>query len=625
MLTMPASITAIERAGRAALLVALTITAVHAAPAPDRLPAADPVIAFGDVHGDYTALSAALRKAGVVDARLGWSAGQRTVVSVGDLLDRGAESRKVLDLLMRLENEAAAAGGTLAVIVGNHEVMNLMGDLRYTSAGEFATFAGDEPAELRARMFDRYTALPANAGVDPGEIRTRFEQRYPPGWFAHRVAFAPDGTYGKWLLDRPAVLIVGDTAFVHGGLPPLLTQIDADEFNRRYRTELAGYFTAVAQLEAGGVLSPFDDADARVHTVQAWLDSAAEKGADLVAAAQSVIAADKSTALGIDAPFWYRGTALCHADTEEPVTTAALQRLGVRRVVFGHTPTPGGRVYQRFDGRAFRIDTGMNQAAYHGHPAVTVLSSAGVQALYADGTGAPVAVDPLPAYAGGENLGGIAEARLMAALEQADVGDRQPAGPDALAVSVTVDGLPVPAIYRWASKKEVARELAAWRLDRLLDIGLVPPTVARELDGRSGVLQLRPGKIESLASLQASGKQPGGSWCPLGPQYQLLYAFDTLLLNERRTPDTVLYATNDWMVMSTGHAASFDTAKRLPKQLAQTPLEPLPALIERIEHTTDAEWEAALGPLLSKREIRAVRERATLLPRTAATAATGTR
>ena len=49
------------------------------------------------------------------------------------------ESRKVLDLLMRLESEARAAGGAVHVVLGNHEVMNIAGDLRYVSTEEYAT------------------------------------------------------------------------------------------------------------------------------------------------------------------------------------------------------------------------------------------------------------------------------------------------------------------------------------------------------------------------------------------------------------------------------------------------------------------------------------------------------
>src|SRR5512143_1170213 len=123
-------------------------------------PAADPaaqaawpdagrVVAFADVHGAYDELAGLLQAASVVDKSLHWSAGRTHVVSLGDMLDRGADSRKVMDLLMRLQSEAAAAGGQLHVVLGNYAAMNLLGDLRYVSQGEYAAFAGEETKAMR--------------------------------------------------------------------------------------------------------------------------------------------------------------------------------------------------------------------------------------------------------------------------------------------------------------------------------------------------------------------------------------------------------------------------------------------------------------------------------------------
>ncbi|MEM9388394.1 MAG: metallophosphoesterase [Pseudomonadota bacterium] len=100
------------------------------------------MIAFGDVHGDYEALHRLLSFAEVIDGDDRWIAGSKHLVSVGDLLDRGPDSRRVMDLLMGLETQAQAAGGPVHVLIGNHEQMNLTGDLRYVAKEEFAAFAG---------------------------------------------------------------------------------------------------------------------------------------------------------------------------------------------------------------------------------------------------------------------------------------------------------------------------------------------------------------------------------------------------------------------------------------------------------------------------------------------------
>jgi hypothetical protein len=590
-----------------------------AAPAPQRITPTDRLIAFGDVHGAYDDLLSVLDAAGVVDAERRWAAGDAIVVSVGDLLDRGPSSRQVLDLLMRLQTEAAAAGGQLALVVGNHEVMNLMGDLRYVSGGEFAAFAADETPELRARMLAQFAALPENAGQPQAAIATRFEERFPPGWFAHREAFSPQGKYGRWLLERPALLVVGDTVFAHGGLPATVAELGLEGFNDAYRRELTAYFDAFQALEQAGIVTAFDDGNDALSKAKAWLDVPESANSPLRATAETLLAADRSRVLGLDSVFWYRATVLCHAPLERPTTEAALQRLGVKRVVVGHTPTPRGLMFERFDGQVVRVDTGMNRAVYGGHPSALVMQPSGLAAVYAE-SGIDAGIQPLQTYAGAERIG-LAEARVLDAMAAATLGDREPAGPDSVGVVVALDGVDVPAVFRWLDERDAKRELAAYRLDRVLGLGLVPPTVMRDLDGRGGVLQLRPGDIESLAQLQAAGQPVRANWCPVPPQYQLLYAFDTLLLNERRTPDSILYDTDQWIVMASAHEGSFGSGKRLPRQLANTTLEPIPGLTDRLDRLTEDELEQALGDLLSKREIKGILERARLLPRTAAAGA----
>ena len=165
------------------------------------------VIAFADVHGAYDDLVKLLKAVGVVDGDLHWSGGRTHLVSTGDLLDRGKDSRKVLDLLMRLQGEAATAGGQLHVTLGNHEAMNLLGHVRDVAPGELEAYAAEEPAGVREK---ERTEWIARNGADSG---AKFDQRFPVGYFGHRVTFAPDGVYGRWLLALPVAIMIDDTLF----------------------------------------------------------------------------------------------------------------------------------------------------------------------------------------------------------------------------------------------------------------------------------------------------------------------------------------------------------------------------------------------------------------------------
>lgn len=107
------------------------------------------IVAIGDVHGDLQATRAALRLAGAIDEQDHWVGGNLTVVQTGDQLDRGEDEQAILDLFDALGEEAAAAGGAFYPLLGNHELMNAKGDLRYVTEG------GSRTSRMWATMIRR--------------------------------------------------------------------------------------------------------------------------------------------------------------------------------------------------------------------------------------------------------------------------------------------------------------------------------------------------------------------------------------------------------------------------------------------------------------------------------------
>ena len=188
------------------------------------------IVAVGDVHGDYDQLVAVLKTAGLIDDQLNWTGGKTHLVQNGDILDRGSDSRKAMDLLMRLEKQAEEAGGYVHALIGNHEAMNVYGDLRYTSAGEFAALR-DEDYEKKHPP----------------------DGTHPPGYAEHRKEFSPDGTYGKWIVSHDAVIKINDSLFLHGGISAKYVSTKIREINEKVRQELKG---DPAKLEGGIVKDP---------------------------------------------------------------------------------------------------------------------------------------------------------------------------------------------------------------------------------------------------------------------------------------------------------------------------------------------------------------------------------
>ena len=583
----------------ASLCLAVAIAAPPCGAAGDdsryRIEGARRVVAFADVHGAFDALAALLRAQGVVDGELRWAGGDTQLVSLGDLVDRGADSRKVLDLLMRLEGEARAAGGAVHVVLGNHEVMNIVGDLRYVSAGEYAAFAGREDSALREAAWTQAAAR------EPAAVRADFDARFPPGYFAHRQAFSPSGTYGAWLLARPFVLVINDTAFAHGGLPPLVAELGLDGANATLRDELAAYLETWQGLQAAHPQAGPDDFRKRPEALAA-VGAAAESA--------SLARLQESPVFTTAGPTWYRGQALCHPFTEDRNLAAALARLGVARVVVGHTVTPTRRVASRFDGRVILLDTGMLAEAYQGRPAALVIEGGRIGASYADRPGELSPPEALP-RAVGPRPGELDDDALAAWLATAEIVATEDLATDITRprrVTLRKDGVELRAVSKLLNDGDrFEYDVAAYALDRLLGLDMVPVTVAREIDGRMNAVQFWvEGSINARQMIEAKLTPEG--WCPVEPQYNLMNVFDVLVNNTGRTQENLLL-TRDWNVVLIDHSRAFTLKQDPPRLLYQKPIELPPAFAARLAALDRAALERALKPWLQRRQIDALLKR----------------
>lgn len=561
------------------------------------------VVAFADVHGAYAELTQLLRETGIIDAQGRWAAGRTHLVSLGDLLDRGADSRKVLDLLMRLQGEAAAAGGQLHVVLGNHEAMNVLGDLRYVDPGEYAAYQDMESAADRAQELRAWQA------ANGPDATTAFEQKFPPGFFGHRLALGPGGRYGQWLLAQPVAVVVNDTLFMHAGPSKVLQGLALPEVNQRYRAALDEYLRTVRPLEQAGLLQAGDAFRARPGLAAERLATRATAAGgatppDLAQAVTRFAAADGSLLLGSAGPNWYRGAALCNEAAEADVLDPVLVRLGATRLVVGHTPTRDQRVATRFDGRVVKLDAGMNRAVYKGRAVALLLEGGRVTARYAG--------EPAATVLAAEGLyvtpNALDEATILAALRQGTVTVTGPRGPAELDVSVEHQGRRIPAVFMGKGDGASHKELAAYLLDRQLRLGLVPATAEREVQGQAGVLQARPEKWVSQADVERQALRAGG-WCALEPQFQLVYAFDTLLGNEGRSAESLLFDTSEWYVYLTGHDRAFGTSRTLPAYLKARPPRPGAEMRKRLAALDEQNLATTLGKLVDSRARKAILQR----------------
>lgn len=588
------------------LLLVLVLAGSPAGVADDtRVDGVERVVAISDIHGAYDAMVETLTNVGVLDDDLNWAGGTTHLVIVGDILDRGPRSRDLLDLFMVLEDEAAAAGGYIHILLGNHESMNMIGDLRYVSQAEYAAFAADESLEQRDRWFDAWMQRAGSAG-DPEELRQRFDNEYPPGYFALREAYGPDGLYGQWLLSKPVIVVINGTAYVHGGLPAIVASLGLDGVNDDMRSQLIDYVNAIDVLIDAEVLLPTDN-HYDYPTVLENFMPAPSTSEVVLAAVDTVLRLGDVGLMSSGGPTWYRGTVTCSGLLEEYKLDAALGALGADRVVVGHTPTPTRKTQQRFNGRVIEVDTGMLSFYYHGSGNALVLQGDSVAVYPQDGS-SPYAPLPVPRQVG-DRPGNLTAEELEKLLEEGEVVAQQAGGADSGSVVTVSNGAQsVSAIFLKRPEKGFYPNIAAYRLDRLLALDMVPVTVMREVDGVAGSLQFLPDNVITEPERSASGRG-GSAICALPEQWAAMYVFDVLIYNEGRSQQQMLYDTSDWSLILSEHGRAFSTRKGRPAHLQSAQLPISLGWRKALTALTDEQVQANFSDVLPKRRLRALESR----------------
>ena len=299
------------------------------------------VVAIGDLHGDYERYIEVMRSAGLIDKKDKWAGGKTHFVQTGDIPDRAPDTLKIIDHMVKLARQAKRKGGYVHMLIGNHEAMNVIGDLRYVSEGEFKAFTSKNSARLQNMQWERQVEwMRANIltfeEIDLVAYRAEWEQKVPLGWVEHRQGWALSGKYGSLVKDNQVAVQINDTIFLHGGISAKYCK-----FSLQSLTE-------------------------QVIEAMASFDPARESIVD--------------DPLG---PLWYRGLAQEEeVDLFSQTLDNILNRYGANRIVVGHTPT-GGVVWPRFNQRVVVNDTGI--ATYYGaHKGVLELTPDGATAIYGE-------------------------------------------------------------------------------------------------------------------------------------------------------------------------------------------------------------------------------------------------
>ena len=570
----------------------------------------DRIVAISDIHGAYGAMLRTLQNAGVISDDLSWSGGKTHLVIVGDILDRGPNSRDAMDLLMRLEGEAQAAGGRVHVLIGNHEAMNLTGDLRYVSRAEYAAFADEETAAERMHWFEAYAVRSGAGEAEKAALRINFDSQFPPGFFAHRRAFAIDGEYGKWLLGKPVIVVIDGTAFVHGGLSPMVGELGLEGVNGTLKQELVEYLRLMAMLIDAGELLPIDSFNSHEQILARFMPGL-ETSKEIVTAVAKVIELGESDLHAPDGPLWYRGNVACSRLIEEDRLLASLRAIGAERVVIGHTPTPGRRVLQRMSGRIIEVDTGMLNNYYSGRGNALILEGDNVGTISEDSAELVSAAEH-PRRVGARPGDDLTASDLEHLLRTGDIVASLELEAGRQIIHISDGQQTIEALFAKRQGRGFYADAAAYQLDRLLEFDMVPVAVRREVDGVDGSVQFLPHRWQDEQQRGASGLG-GSAQCGLDMQWGAMYVFDSLIYNEGRSVQRMIYSPDIWQLVLVGHDRAFGTKKGRPQYLKTMSLVIGDAWQAALASLTADVLERELGDVLDKRRRRALLARRDVL------------
>lgn len=562
------------------------------------------VVAVADLHGDYDQFVYILAHPQVrlIDADLHWIGGKAHFVQLGDVLDRGTGAKEIFDLIMRLEKEAAAAGGMVHQLLGNHEEMNITGialdypgyvtveqfvefmreDFRWEKDAEYIkTLPPDESKRAEMEGLDIH--------VDNGYAsywQKILAARDPKAMRAYVLGF--NDVYGNWLIRQNAVIKINDVVYVHGGISESFSKWPIWEINRVLRTELEFFQGRMRNPQQFG--KPFHPR----------------------------IVYDPNS------PLWFRGLARMNEATAEAEVDRTLANLGARAMVVGHnyfsymggaSPVVTKDLVARFHDKIWIMDTGIG-GSYGGHPSALIYDRGNFEVWgETEEVAARSGIKPPPPKP-------LTPKEMEIFLRSAAVIGRDP-GPggrtDAWKLSLQSGDTVLPALFRYIDRRRpdpladsFKYDLAAYALNKYLGLAYVPPIVERTVDNVPGALQAFLANARSIPDLRERRALPRDADAFEKAMADLV-VFQALVYDDCRNEKDTLVAGDDGRIYRVDFSEAFapNTGEAPGCVLRRCSR----LLYRRLLAWEDGTVAGYLGRYLNEDEVRALNTRRSLVVR----------
>lgn len=365
----------------AAFAILLTVATPQASPADSSLKEDPHIVVIGGVQGAANSVAALLEHLELIDGEQHWSGGETMLIQTGDLLDNGENVRATLDLFMRLQREASAAGGRVIVLMGNHEAMNILGELRDVNYMAYSHFADSGSEDRQRRAWEQWLAWRHGRAEALGEqfeataeTESEWFAAHPLGWAEYVESMSPEGTYGSWLRSLPVAVDIDQVLFVHAGVSPDFEDRNVDSINRRAAEEIANFDHCRSFMASKGLSLPTasicEMADILEQEVTYLNDlgssrrkSVERRRAD-VQELSEVGRASSWTVLDKQGPLWFLGVAEGTEGELDSQMASILDAFDVDRMVTGQSAGRERMIRTRFDNRVLLTSIEMSDDPY---------------------------------------------------------------------------------------------------------------------------------------------------------------------------------------------------------------------------------------------------------------------
>ena len=551
------------------------------------------IVAVGDLHGDYENFVKILLGTGLVNEKLQWAGRDTHFVQTGDIMDRGPGAKMIFDVLRRLEKEAERAGGKVHVLLGNHEELNITGIAfdypDYITVEQFVSFLPRDYRRQKEREFlKRIGGTFTHWNEETPDAGTR--DKLHEFWLGlmrtddarHVYIDSFNDTYGKWLLEKNAVIRINDTVFVHGGISEKYSTWKLESINSLLRNELS-FFKGRRKV---------------------FLRYAKPFEAKIVYDA--------------DGPLWFRDLAVKDESSIKGEFERVLENLGAGHMVIAHTfyrgngvtPVVAPRFMSRFNGKLWIIDTGIS--SYYGGINSALLIEKENFMLWGD-TEADEAVLGITSPEAAEDGGGSA-GDLEDYLRKAGVGTIIRGAQRGRTEPWTIildDGQVVRrSIFKYVDRRRPSMlpdsyfyEIAAYEFSKLLGLDIVPPVVERQIEGTKGSLQAFVESAVPEAARRRNGPEPPEP-LKFGEALESVRVFALLVNDTCENLEDTLVETGTWRVFRVDFSEAFGPSPELRPDCGLTSCPD--GLCLKLRDLDDRVIGQRLAPYLNKDEIGAL-------------------